>query len=90
MMQRKSSEKSSSLIEKIQTALISIGTSAVVGCCAFLFKANASLARIEESLSNEVIVRNQEQAKVSSLQVEVADLKITTAELKAKQNLKPR
>lgn len=85
-----SKKMSASLAEKVQTALISIATSAILFCAGFMFKVNASLARIEQSISNEVIVRNQEQAKVSGLQVEVADLKITTAELKAKQNLKPQ
>lgn len=80
----------STLTEKVQTALISIGTTAVVGCCTFLFKTNASLARIEQSLSNQIIIQNQEQAKVSTLQVKVASLEITTARMETRQNLKPR
>lgn len=78
--------KSSPLVEKIQTALISIGTSAVVACCGFLFKTTATLARIEQSLSNEIVIRNEMQAKVSRVEVKVASLEITTAEMKAKQN----
>lgn len=85
-----SKKMSASFVEKVQTALFSIGTAAVVGCCTFLFKTTASLARIEQTLSNEVVIRNQEQAKVSNLQVDVANLKITTAEIKTQQNLKPR
>lgn len=78
--------KSSNLTEKVQTAIVSIGTTAIVGCCGFMFKVNAALARIEQNLSNEIIIRNETQAKVSRVEVKVAALEITTAEIKAKQN----
>lgn len=79
----------STLTEKIQTALISIGTTAVVGCCGFLFKTTASLSRIEQSLSDEVRIRNEQQAKINAVQLDVADLKITTVRIETKQNIKP-
>lgn len=77
---------SSSLVEKIQTALISIGTTAVVGCCGYLFKANATLARIEQSLSNEVIMRVQQETKLNAVQLDVVDMKIAITKVQAKQN----
>lgn len=80
--------KSTSLTEKVQTALISIGTTSVVACCGFLFKVNGSLSRIEQSLGNEVVIRNEQQAKINSLQLEVADLKVTAARIETKQNIK--
>jgi Tfp pilus assembly protein PilO len=81
---------SNSLAEKIQTALISIGTTAVVTCCGFLFKVHGSLERIEQSLSDEVRIRNEHQAKINTIQLEVADLKVVTARIETKQTLKPR
>lgn len=77
---------SRSLMDNVQTALISIGTTSVMACCGFLFKVNAALARIEQNLSNEIVIRNETQAKVSRVEVKVAALEITTAEIKAKQN----
>ena len=82
--------RTSSLTEKIQTALISIGTTAVVACCGFLFKTTASLSRIEQSLSDEVIIRNDQQARINAVQLDVAELKITTTRIETKQNLKPQ
>jgi phosphoribosylpyrophosphate synthetase len=80
----------SSLMEKVQTALISIGTTAVVGCCTFLFKVNGSLERIEQSLFDEVRIRNEQQAKINTIELKVADLEIAKARIETKQNLKPR
>lgn len=80
----------STLVEKVQTALISIGTTAVVGCCGFLFKANASLSRIEQSLSDEITHRVQQDTKFNAVQLDVVDLKITVAEIKAKQTQNPQ
>lgn len=79
---------SSSLVEKVQTALISIGTTAVVGCCTYLFKVNGALERIEQSLSNEVRIRSEQQTKINTIQLDVADLKIATTRMETKQNLK--
>jgi hypothetical protein len=79
----------SSLMEKVQTALISIGTTAVVGCCTFLFKVNGSLERIEQSLSNEVAIRNEQQAVMNKIQLKVADHEIAITRIETKQNLKP-
>lgn len=81
---------SGSLIEKIQTALISIGTTAVVACCGFLFKANATLSRMEQSLSDEIVIRNEQQAKINTLQIKVADLEVTTTRIETKQNIKTK
>jgi hypothetical protein len=79
--------RSSLLTEKIQTALISLGTTAVVGCCGLLFKTTASLSRIEQSLYDEVRIRNEQQARINTLQLEVADLNIKTTRLETKQNI---
>ena len=38
----------STLVEKVQTALISIGTTGIVALCGFAFNVHASLARIEQ------------------------------------------
>lgn len=79
----------SSFTEKIQTALISIGTTSVVACCGFLFKVNGSLERIEQSLSDEVRVRNEQQAALNNIQLKVADLEIATTRLETKQKINP-
>lgn len=79
----------SSLIEKVQTALISIGTTAVVACCGFLFNVNGALSRIEQSLTDEVKIRNEQQSTMNRIQLKVADLEIATTRIETKQNTKP-
>lgn len=81
---------SASFVEKLQTALISIGTTAVVACCGFMFKTNATLSRIEQCLSDEVRIRSEQQSAINSIQLKVADLNITTTRIEAKQNSKPQ
>jgi hypothetical protein len=80
----------SSLIEKVQTALISIGTTAVVACCGYLFKVNGALERIEQSLSEQVRAKNDQQARINTIQLKVADHEVAITRIETKQNIKPQ
>ena len=80
----------STLTEKITTALISLGTSAVVGCCALLFKTTASLSRIEQSLSDEIRLRNEQQATMNRIQLKLVDHEVAITRIETKQNIKPQ
>jgi len=76
------------LIEKIQTAIISIATTAIVANCGFLFKVNAILAKIEQRQLEYEKASDDQKITQNKMLLDIADLKITTTRLEAKQNIK--
>lgn len=87
----------SSLMEKVQTAMISIGTTGIVSLCAFAIKTSATLARIEQKQSSDDVIMNNQQTSINNMALginkitlDVSDLQIRAARIEEKQKLKPR
>lgn len=73
-----------SLMEKVQTALISIATTGIVGLCVNTIKVSSSLARIEQQQTEDEKFKDNQQAKMNTMALDVVDLKIAVTELKQK------
>jgi hypothetical protein len=88
--------KTSSLIEKVQTAMISIGTTGIVSLCAFAIDTRATLARIEQKQAGDDVIMNNQQTSINNISLDmnkitldVSDLQIRAARIEENQKLKP-
>jgi hypothetical protein len=89
--------KPSSLMEKAQTAMISIATTGIIALCGFAINTRESLARIEQKQSSDDVIMNNQQTSINNMALginkitlDVSDLQIRAARIEEKQNLKPR
>lgn len=89
MVQQKD-RQNKAFIEKVIAALISIATTGIVALCAFAFNVSATLARIEQKLVNDEVIRNDQQARINSVQLKVAEHEIAITRMETKQNIKPQ
>lgn len=74
--------------EKLQTAVISIATTGIISCAGFLWKVNASLARIEQHEMETDKFMDDLQLKMNNVQLDVRDVRDKVIELKTLKNQK--
>lgn len=78
----------SNISEKLITASISIATSGILFCCGFMWKTNASQARMEQHLIETDKEINDLQIKMNNVQLKVMDINGNVIELKTLINKK--
>jgi hypothetical protein len=63
------------LSEKLITAFLSVITAGIIGCFAFLWNLNGTLARMQERETEAIRVREEMRTKVNALQLDVRDVR---------------
>ena len=61
--------------EKIQTALLSVATTGILGCGAFLFKANEKLSKMEQHGIDTDKSIDQIQNKINNIQLDLREVR---------------
>jgi hypothetical protein len=72
--------------EKLQTAVISIATTGIISCAGFLWKVNASQARMEEHLIEMDKKINDLQLNMNNMQLDVRDVRDRVIKLEVYKN----
>jgi predicted nucleic acid-binding Zn-ribbon protein len=72
--------------EKLQTAVISIATTGIISCTGFLWKVNASQARVEEHIMEMDKNINNLQLNVNNMQLDVRDIRDRIIKLETLKN----
>jgi Tfp pilus assembly protein PilO len=70
------------LMDKLQTALLSIATTGIIALCGFAVEVASSLARIEQQQTEDERFKDTQQAKMNTMALDVVDLKMAVTELK--------
>ncbi len=61
--------------DKLFTALLSIATSGIIGCFAFLWQVNGALARLEERDTENIRAREEVMIKTNNIQLDLRDVR---------------
>lgn len=77
-------------LEKYLGFILSLISAMLIGCFSFLWKVNGVMVRWEERDTEKTNSINRLEQKVNNVQLDIADLKITTTRIETKQNIKPR
>ena len=71
--------------EKLQGALLTIATTAIIGNFTFLWKLNAWMTRLEDHDIQKTNAINDLNIKMNNTQLDVQDIKIWTIKMESKQ-----
>jgi len=77
-----------SIIEKYIGFILSLLSAAIIFLCGFVIKVEGMMVRWEERDMEKTNSINRLEQKVNTIQLDVADLKITTTRIDTKQNIK--
>ena len=73
------------IMEKYLGFILSLLSAMLIGCFSFLWKVNGVMVRWEERDMEKTNSINRLEQKVNTIQLDVADLKITTTRIETKQ-----
>lgn len=73
------------ITEKVQTALLSIATTGIFGCCAFLWSVNAALVKLQERDTENVRVREELNTRMNNVQLDIRDIRDRLIRVESKQ-----
>lgn len=71
--------------DKIQTALLSVITTGIIGCFTFLWNLNSTVARLQENMIDTIRAKEEQSVRINNIQLDIRDIRERLIRIETKQ-----